>query len=160
MTLAAEIIARDPQRRLGLLSAKGFAGRFPHCRHEFVELSLPSRNLRQPLHNGRFGQGQAAQTFRVLRRKKERREPAIRIADKMNALQLQRVEEGVEISRLDGGRLIWSIRIRITVRIIITAAIIDYAVILGKRPDLGAPFPIIAESAVDETTGTPLPFSR
>ena len=96
----------------------------------------------------------------MLRRKKERREPAIRIADKMNALQLQRVEEGVEISRLDDGRVIWSIRIRITVRIIITAAIIDYAVMLGKRPDLGAPFPIIAESAVDETTGTPLPFSR
>ncbi len=60
------------------------------------------------------------------------------------------VEQGVEISRLDDGRVIWSIRIRITVRIIITAAIIDYAVMLGKRPDLGAPFPIIAESAVDE----------
>src|SRR6266550_3421939 len=68
----------------------------------------------------------------------------------MNALQLQRVEEGIEISRFDEGRVIWSIRIRITVRIIITAAIIDYAVMLGEPLDLGGPFPIIAESAMDE----------
>ena len=85
-----------------------------------------------------------------MRRKKERREPAIRIADKMNALQLQRVEEGIEISRFDEGRVIWSSRIRITIRIIITAAIIDYAVMLGEPLDLGGPFPIIAESAMDE----------
>ena len=66
----------------------------------------------------------------------------------MNALQFERVEQSDEISRLDNGGVIWSLRI--IVRIVITPAVVEDAVMLGEWFYLSAPFPIIAESAVDE----------
>jgi hypothetical protein len=84
----------------------------------------------------------------MLRRKKECRERAIGIAYEMNALQFERVEQGDEIPGLDDGRVIWSLRI--IVRIVITPAVVEDAVMLGEWFYLSAPFSIVAEAAVDQ----------
>src|SRR5437588_6551728 len=76
---SAEIIERDPQRRLGLLLPERLTCGFPHRGHKSIELNLPSWNLWQPLQDRRFGQGQTANTIRMLGRKKEGGKRAIGI---------------------------------------------------------------------------------
>lgn len=66
----------------------------------------------------------------------------------MNALQFERVKQSDQVHSLDDGGVIWSLRI--IVRIVITPAVIEDAVMLGEWFYLCAPFSIVAEATMDQ----------